>query len=306
MGEVTSIAVARGADLVSFEGERLQLLKKRIMPGAPEAEIANFIEFCRTKGLDPFAKQIYAVSRRERNGDQWTTKWVYQIGIDGYRSIAHRTGRFDGMSPPEWCGPDGQWHEVWTEKAPPFAARVTVYLKGARHGFSAVAHFGEYVQRKRNGDANSMWARMPANQLLKCAEAAALRRAFPELQGTYTDDEMAAADVEDAEIVEEQTQAEEQVETTRRRIAATGSLAELTAIVEAARASSDDPETLKEAGSKLEAWVAANPEEASGSLEKATRKAIGIVTGEDPDEVLALWRERGEAEQALQSEENGE
>jgi hypothetical protein len=58
-----------------------------------------------------------------------------------------------------------------------------------------VALYREYVQTDWNGNPTRMWKNMGANQIAKCAEALALRKAFPhDLAGVYTAEEMAQAD----------------------------------------------------------------------------------------------------------------
>ena len=74
---------------------------------------------------------------------------------------------------------------------------ATAYVKklagGQWHVVAATAHYSEYVQKKKDGGITSMWLK-PHIMLGKCAEALALRRAFPaELSGVYTPDEMAQA-----------------------------------------------------------------------------------------------------------------
>lgn len=159
---------------------------------ATDAEMALFAEQAQRTGLDPMARQIYGVYRRSRGGEQMTI----QVGIDGLRTIAERSGTYLGQTGPFWCGVDGAWREAWLDTEPPAAAKVVVrkLLGGQVAETPAVAHFEEYVGRY-DGKPTGLWAEKPALMLAKCAEALALRKAFPQdMSGLYTDDEMARAD----------------------------------------------------------------------------------------------------------------
>jgi phage recombination protein Bet len=176
---------------------------------ASNADLAVFFHQVRRTGLDPFLKQIYMLLI---DGKQ-----VIQTGIDGFRLIARRavdrTRETLGYEDPLWCGPDGEWKQVWLDKEPPHAAAVVVLRNGNR--FPAIALYNEYAIIKRDGQPNRTWTRRPAGQLEKCAEALALRKAFPQdLSGLYTPDEMRVDSPPeatwDAEVVEETTEVDGQ------------------------------------------------------------------------------------------------
>lgn len=183
--------------------DKYRLLKSQIAPGCTDDELAVFLEVAALRNLSPWAKQIYAIRRKSRAQDdrgQWVDVWkmTIQTGIDGFRLIASRKD-------PGYTTDDTVFEYDDKAKGPTnplgiVKATVRIWKTGASRPVEASAFWDEYRQaiEDRNGGGKKLtgkWADMPRNQLGKCAEALALRKAFPEdLSGIYTDDEMDQAD----------------------------------------------------------------------------------------------------------------
>ena len=182
-------ALAVNSDQNFWDEQQLAALKQIGLANAPKPELAVFLHYCQRTGLDPFARQIYMI---ERGG-----RYTIQASIDGLRIVAQRSNEYAGQAGPFWCGADGVWTDVWLQATPPTAAKVGVMRKGFTEVLWAVAKFESY-------NANSpIWKKMPDLMIAKCAEALALRKAFPnDLSGIYTAEEMEQATPVSAPVVQ--------------------------------------------------------------------------------------------------------
>lgn len=193
-------ALAVAADQTAWTEQQLAVLRSvGVDKDVTSAELDTFLHECQRTQLDPFTKQIYLIGRWD--GKEQRKVFRSQTAIDGYRVVAHRAGRRDHVEleydDTLWCGPDGDWRDVWLANYPPAAAKVVVRKNGKP--FPAVATLTEYAAMDRNNNPTPMWRKMPATMLAKCAEALALRKAFPhDLSGIYTAEEMEQADARGA------------------------------------------------------------------------------------------------------------
>jgi phage recombination protein Bet len=180
---ITALAERRETSVGEFSPEQLALIKRTVAKGVSDDELTLFLYTARTRGLDPLLRQIHAVSRWSKREKR--NVMTIQVAIDGYRLLADRTGFYAGND-------DAVFVEGDTY---PETATVTVYklVQNVRCPFTATARWLEYYP----GDEESggfMWRKMPHTMLAKCAEALALRKAFPaHLSGLYIPEEMAQA-----------------------------------------------------------------------------------------------------------------
>lgn len=173
--------------------EQIDLIKRTIAKDATDDELALFLYQAERLGLDPLSRQIHFVKRWDSSQQKYVG--AIQIGIDGFRVIASRTGRYR----PDEEAPRFTYDEAGNLRS----AKVRVWkwhdLTQQWYPVEAEAIFNEYAQRLKDGTLQSNWQRMPHVLLAKCAEALAIRKAFPQdLSGVYVEEEVEVLSAEPA------------------------------------------------------------------------------------------------------------
>ena len=171
------------------KNEKLEELIAGLYPDLKGIHKERFMHIVKETRLDPLRNQIYAVSRNSRTPDgRWEKTFTTQTSIDGFRLIAERTEKYAPGKEPTWhYDEDGR-----LESATAYVKKMT--KDGTWHEVGATAYLDEYAQRDKKGNLTRFWQKMGRLMISKCAEALALRKAFPDaLSGVYTDDEMLQA-----------------------------------------------------------------------------------------------------------------
>lgn len=181
-------------------------LMQSVYPGATTASVFMIVDYCKARKLDPLKKVAHIVPMQVKNAQTGRYDWrdVVMPSIAEARITASRTGRYCGQDEPVF-GPEIDYLGVLA----PQWCKVTVYkmVDGIRCAFSHTERFTEICVKANNKDdkgniidqrVNAMWSRRPYGQLAKCAEAGALRKAFPEeLGGQYFQEEMEGRRLDD-------------------------------------------------------------------------------------------------------------
>lgn len=155
-------AITKASD---WTREQIETIKQTVAKGANDAQLALFLQTCRSRNLDPFTRQVF-----------YTPQGII-VSIDGFRAIAERTG----------CYAPGPTRYEYDENKALVAAYVTVrkLVAGTWFDVEESAFYEEYR------GSSPIWKSKPRVMLAKCAESRALRRAFSsDLSGVYSAEEL--------------------------------------------------------------------------------------------------------------------
>lgn len=180
-------------------------LKNSLYTGARDESIKMVLDYCKAAKLDPMQKPVHIVPMSVKNAQtgRYEYKDVVMAGVGLYRIQAARSNQYAGVSEPEF-GEDITCNLGGVEITYPKWCRVTVkkLVNNTIVEFTAKEYWLEnYASKKDERTPNTMWQKRPYGQLAKCAEAQALRKAFPEIVSQHpTAEEMEGKDINDLEI----------------------------------------------------------------------------------------------------------
>lgn len=209
--------------LTASDADIRTALKTSLYPGATDSSVDLVLSYCRAAKLDPMQKPVHIVPMWDSKSK--AMRDVVMPGIGLYRIMADRSGTYAGISEPEF-GPDiTKTFKNGAQVTFPDWCRISVRKVVGAHivEFTAREYWLEnYATAGRDSDSpNAMWTKRPRGQIAKCAEAQALRKAFPEVGAQPTAEEMEGKmlDMGDAQVVDSQTAASTRTESVKAKLA---------------------------------------------------------------------------------------
>lgn len=194
-----------GGALAISDQELMGVLESSLYPGAAPESIKMVIGYCKAAQLDVMQKPVHIVpiwdSKAKRMRD------VIMPGVGLYRTQAARSDAYAGVSEPEF-GPDVTENIGGVSITYPAWCKVTV-RRAMKNGnvaeFTATERWKENYAVKGGQEKsiapNAMWQKRPYGQIAKCAEAQALRKAFPEVGSAPTADEIEGKQLGDDQAI---------------------------------------------------------------------------------------------------------
>ncbi len=156
-----------------FTPDEIQLLKDTYFKDLNDTQIKVTLKQAEALDLNPFKKEIYAMIVKG--------KLVIVIGIDGFRKVAHKSGKYLGCKIEVVRDSQGKVYSA--------IARVEKLVHDHVGVFESEVLFKEFF--KPGSDRfESNWEKIPVAMLRKTAEAHAIRMAFPDLGNVYEESEV--------------------------------------------------------------------------------------------------------------------
>lgn len=193
MSNITT-AQQSAAIVAQTEEDLIRVLQNSLYPGAQIGSVQMVLGYCQAAGLDPMQKPVHIVPMWDSKSG--SMRDVVMPGVNLYRTQASRTGRFAGITEPEF-GPMIEETMGGQRIVYPEWCRVTVKRlmdNGTVAEFTVCEYWIENYAVKGGKEKsiapNAMWTKRPRGQIAKCAEAQALRKAFPECGSQPTAEEM--------------------------------------------------------------------------------------------------------------------
>ncbi len=192
-----------GSGELIWSGATVNLIKARY-PTLDMVDIRLFGRECVARGIDPTSGDLIPIvfnPGKARGGKNGRTLVTIEV-IDSLRKRAWASGLVAAIKGPEWCGPDGEWKDVWLSDDLPVAARFGVRRKGVDEMHWSVRLMKEV---RKTGDGDQFWREggdsgQPVNMIGIAAERHGWRKNVPNLFARIYREDMVAPAQGEADV----------------------------------------------------------------------------------------------------------